>query len=623
MKLKFLWGIAIVSLLALVLCNACNNESQNSAAYKEASVREYFRAQTDSLLQYLDLLVADADSGQDVLRLKQDFAASRFQYKKIEPIAEYYFQGLIQRINGPALPDVSIQDGQVWPPHGFQVLEQILFENYRDSSKIRLGNEVRLLQTDLRFIRSSLADLPILPHHMHELIRHEFIRIATLGITGFDASLSKLSMQEAAYSLKGIMELLHASGFKIGSELWRRSENAIRYIEYNASFDDFNRIGFLTEFLEPFSDEFENSVPDMQRLDTALRRPFNGSLHQLMRGERFNPDYYSGYATLNINRAKVDLGRLLFSDVRLSGSGNISCASCHKPELFFTDGQEKASDFVHGGTLPRNTPTLYYSGLQSSQFYDLRAASLEDQADFVMSSHNEFNNSSAAIARQLWADSVYRKMFREAFPTKDSISGYEVRNSIAAFVRSLSSFTSPFDSYMRGNKSAMNDEQLKGFNLFTGKAKCATCHFIPLFNGTIPPWYDRTESEIIGVPSGAVFKDAIIDKDSGRYVIHRFPEFLHAFKTPGLRNVAKTAPYMHKGVYRTLDEVLEFYQKGGGAGIGINLPSQTLPFDSLQLNEAEKKAIIAFLESITDRHQELNVAPTSGHPEKGKIPHVK
>ena len=103
------------------------------------------------------------------------------------------------------------------------------------------------------------------------------------------------------------------------------------------------------------------------------------------------------------------------------------------------------------------------------------------------------------------------------------------------------------------------------------------------------------------MPENPVSRGATIDRDSGRYKIHRFPELLFAFKTPGLRNVEKTAPYMHNGVYQTLDEVVEFYHKGGGAGIGIDLPSQSLPFDSLMLSAAEKKAIVQFLRSLTDR----------------------
>ena len=161
-----------------------------------------------------------------------------------------------------------------------------------------------------------------------------------------------------------------------------------------------------------------------------------------------------------------------------------------------------------------------------------------------------------------------------------------------------------------------SSEERLGFNLFMGKGLCGTCHFAPLFNGTVPPAYTQTESEVIGVPSRAVTRNASIDPDVGRIAITRRPTQRHAFKTPTLRNVELTAPYMHNGVYRTLEEVLDFYNRGGGAGIGSEVPNQTLPFDKLNLTSAEQRAIIVFLRTLTDttgltgRHLHATVATT-------------
>jgi cytochrome c peroxidase len=162
-------------------------------------------------------------------------------------------------------------------------------------------------------------------------------------------------------------------------------------------------------------------------------------------------------------------------------------------------------------------------------------------------------------------------------------------------------FNSRFDAYMRGDTTAIKASEIRGFNLFAGKAKCATCHFIPLFNGNIPPWFTKSESEIIGVPISVQWSNAIIDNDSGRYKLNRLPEFMFAFKTPTVRNVAESSPYMHNGVYKDLEQVVEFYHKGGGVGLGINLPFQSLPFDSLSLDPSEKGALIAFMQTLTDQ----------------------
>ena len=133
-----------------------------------------------------------------------------------------------------------------------------------------------------------------------------------------------------------------------------------------------------------------------------------------------------------------------------------------------------------------------------------------------------------------------------------------------------------------------------------GKAKCATCHFMPLFNGSIPPSYLETESEIIGVPLRSDTVNATLDPDIGKF--RTFNRELHknAFKIPTVRNAALTTPYMHNGVYQTLEEVIDFYNRGGGAGIGIDLTNQTLPPDPLLLSKREKEQIVYFIHALTD-----------------------
>jgi cytochrome c peroxidase len=151
---------------------------------------------------------------------------------------------------------------------------------------------------------------------------------------------------------------------------------------------------------------------------------------------------------------------------------------------------------------------------------------------------------------------------------------------------------------MRGEESTFTDEEKLGFNLFMGKALCATCHFVPLTNGTVPPFFTETEKEVIGVPETA--KNKKIDDDLGFY--WKFEEELHRgmFKTPTIRNADLTGPYMHNGVYNTLEEVMEFYNLGGGGGIGFDLPHQTLPFDELNLTDEEVNAIIAYVKTLSD-----------------------
>ncbi len=133
-----------------------------------------------------------------------------------------------------------------------------------------------------------------------------------------------------------------------------------------------------------------------------------------------------------------------------------------------------------------------------------------------------------------------------------------------------------------------------------GKAKCGSCHFAPLFNGTQSPLFSKSEAEVLGVPAQADTANAVLDEDPGRFILNPYPQYRYAFKTTTLRNVAKTAPYMHNGVYKSLEEVMDFYNRGGGAGIGIELDNQTLSPEPLNLSKKEIREIIAFLKTLND-----------------------
>ena len=585
-------SFSILFVLSQLLINGCKNETNDNI---EASIEKYYNLQIDSTIANLNALSKSVSNKTNAGELHKDFLNSRLSYKKIEAIAEYYFQGLTRRINGPALPDVKTEDGVVWPPHGFQVIEQILFSDYQDSSAPVLIQEINLLKTDLQFTVSNLKEQTITQDHLQELIQHQLIRIAAMGITGFDTPLSQYALPETVSSINGLEIIFRKYSPEKRLNLFGTISH---YLRANNDFEKFNRMVFLTEYLMPLSD----SIAGTNTTDTLINKPFTGGLSALVKGKNFNADFFTNYSIASTNPAKVALGKKLFYDAILSNTQKVSCASCHKPEMYFTDGKEKAENFIHGGKLSRNTPTILYAGYQNNQFYDLRSVSLEDQINEVMNNKEEFNLNSKQATEKLLENNDYKELFATSFGVKDSISSFFIRNAVAAYVRSLSTFSSPFDEYLNGKKSALSSQQITGFNLFAGKAKCATCHFIPLFNGTIPPWYNKTESEVIGVPKKVLWTNATIDDDSGRYRINQFAELLYAFKTPTLRNIDKTAPYMHNGVYKTLNEVIEFYHKGGGVGLGINLPFQTLPFDSLFLQVNEKQAIVSFMQSLTDKH---------------------
>jgi cytochrome c peroxidase len=280
------------------------------------------------------------------------------------------------------------------------------------------------------------------------------------------------------------------------------------------------------------------------------------------------------------------LGRRLFFEPALSGNNTRSCATCHQPDKHFTDGLVR-NVALDGGLLPRNTPGLLYACFQYSQFWDGRVKSLEEQVLAVMHSRQEMDANDDTVVYRL--QKVYKGITMEM-----------VVRALAAYVRTLTPFNSPFDHYMSGDRAALTALQKNGFNLFMGKGKCATCHFAPLFNGLTPPLYNRTEFEVLGAPMNKDLLRPVADTDHGRYSFFKIGFYEGAFKTPTVRNAAVTGPYMHHGAFGNMDEVMDFYDRGGGNGIGLPLSNQTLGTNQLHLDSTEKKAIIAFMEALTD-----------------------
>jgi cytochrome c peroxidase len=554
----------------------------------------------------LSATLGNLEKTKDKKNLDQYFKKSREEYKQIEPFVEYYFQGLSRRINGPALPEIKTDDNVVNEAVGFQVIEEIIFSD--DIDLVKLKSQVRILKTDLKFVQQNFKDLPIQNHHFYELMQHQIIRIAVLGITGFDSPVALNSIDEAKYAIEGIeqyyqryCEINHQEA---STDFLKSSEKTRQYLNNNNDFNNFNRLEFIKEYLMPLSISLENDFRIVIEKSPSLLegKVFYGHLADLMQGKKLNPDAFSPFAESKSTPEKVALGKVLFNDASLSRSNSLSCATCHNAKKSFTDGKVTSLSNIHGNGFKRNSPTLLYSAFQKAFFYDLRSQDLENQIESVMKSPDEFNLSPKEILSKVSKSKEKALMFSKAFPDKKQITPYEIRNAIASYVRSLMPFNAKIDYYFAGNAS-LSESETSGFNLFAGKAKCATCHFIPVYNGTVPPWYNNSESEVIGVPKSIAWKNATIDPDEGRYQFNQIEQLRFSFKTPTVRNIEKTAPYMHNGVYSTLEDVIKFYELGGGNGIGLNLPYQTLPFDNLQLTENEKQDIINFLKTLTENSE--------------------
>ena len=278
------------------------------------------------------------------------------------------------------------------------------------------------------------------------------------------------------------------------------------------------------------------------------------------------------------SQKKEDLGQLLFFDPRLSGDNSISCASCHHPDKGWSDGLPRAIGFG-GKELGRHSPTLINSGYFEVQMWDGRAPTLEAQAKGPIQAAVEMNQNADELIEELGAIPEYREMFSKVFGDS-GITFDNIAKAIATFERSVVSTNSAYDQYMQGDKKAMSPSAVNGMKMFFGKAKCGICHNGPAL----------TDS---GFHNIGVKQHGPLTEDLGRFNISKDDFDKGAFKTPGLRSVSQTAPYMHDGSKATLKDVVEFYNRGGD--IAKNRTSLITP---LELSEQEVLEVVEFLKAL-------------------------
>ena len=562
---------------------------------KTAQVKQLFQTDIQTLIQSVTDLEALIQSNASQEKLQKQFLAAHYNYKKVEVFSEYYFPEVSKAINGPAIPEFEENDGLTLDPQGFQVIEEFLFPKYDKQSKAELVTEIGILSANLKRLNRISATNEWTDAHVFDALRLEVFRIITMGITGFDSPIAQKSIPEAIGSLEGIQKYYQLYVTNDSDATLKIINQAISYLKTNPDFNNFDRAVFIQNYANPLSRKLYQQQKDLKIPFFNEMRGLKTTAQTLFDKDVFDEEAFSGFPDYKTTKEKAELGKLLFNDPILSGDNSRSCASCHHADKAFTDGLDKAVSFDGKSFVKRNTPTLSNIAFQRVFFSDSRVNYLEDQAVAVITNQDEMHGSLEVAAEKLKKNQKYIEKFETAFPQK-GITAFEIKNALASYIRTLSKFDSKFDAYMRDEVAFTTDEKV-GFNLFAGKAKCASCHFIPLTNGTVPPNFMKSESEILGVPDG----NGKLDSDLGKYNLTKAMIHQYSFKTPTIRNSTLTAPYMHNGVFKTLEEVVDFYNEGGGKGLGFSLDNQTLPEDKLNLTDLEKKQLVDFMKTLTDK----------------------
>jgi cytochrome c peroxidase len=290
------------------------------------------------------------------------------------------------------------------------------------------------------------------------------------------------------------------------------------------------------------------------------------------------------------NNDRIELGKMLYFDNRLSGDGNMSCATCHSPMYGWSDGLPTARG-VKSKVLDRASPTIINTGYNSIQMWDGRKATLEEQAMGPMEANVEMNMDIDRLFKWLNGNQGYINAFERAYPGM-GINADTVSKAIASFERTVISNNSPFDHWVKGDKDAMSEQQVRGFKLFVDKEKgnCAVCHSAPNF----------TDNGFHNIGLASFGEET---PDVGRFAQKPLKLMKGAFKTPTIRDITLTAPYFHDGSANTLEEVVEHYAKGGVVKTNLSPNFK----DGLDLTEQEKADLVEFMKALTSPQKKMTL----------------
>ncbi len=291
---------------------------------------------------------------------------------------------------------------------------------------------------------------------------------------------------------------------------------------------------------------------------------------------------------------RIELGKLLYFDKRLSSSEKISCATCHNPKHGWSDEHPTPKAVGHNGLVgPRNSPTILNSAYQSRQFWDGRVRTLEEQALGPIQTGVEMHMPLTVLLPKLNNIKEYQKLFKKAYPKSGGVitSDY-LAKAIASFERTVVSTESPFDRYIKGDKKAISKKAAEGFKLFKGKAKCTDCH--DGFNFTDGSFHN------IGLNDGELH-----GKELGRYNVKHRASWYGVMKTPTLRDVAKSYPYFHDGSVKTLEEATAICANGGR--YEHNVRNKSTYIKNRHLSEDEIAKIVLFMKTLTGKDMKLKI----------------
>ncbi len=549
--------------------------------------------------------------------IKTAIHEARIKLKAIDIWLRYLEPTNYKKINGPLPVE--------WENEVFEKFERpykrtgaglTLAEMYLDENDIRKDSLAFLISKSLDSMRiyreDSITSQLSKPDHFFFCNRLYLLNLAAIYTTGFDCPDAVRILPELRSMMKAVRSVYAAYNRSFPSAPLT-PEYLVFYDKTSAwvnaaptDFEQFDHFTFIKDYVNPLFALNQKMIEQYGVISSSFNDySLNNTPRSVFDKSLYNAQNTKGVYSLVDDPATLAevraVGKQLFYDPIVSGNNARSCASCHKPKEYFTDTTvATALNFDRKTRLPRNTPTLINVVYQHLIMLDGKHTTLHAQALDVMTNATEMSGTDNEILEKILSCKEYKNAFKKllkATPAEKEINMQHVISAITFYYGSFSNYYSPFDEAMNHNKPLGRDAR-NGFNIFMSKGKCATCHFVPQFNG-VPPPYVGSEFEVIGTPADTGFTRP--SEDKGRYMVNPAFETNGAFRTGTVRNAAHTKPYMHNGIFTTLDQLIDFYDAGGGAGRRLNVSNQTLPADSLRLTPVEKKELIAFIHSLSEK----------------------
>jgi cytochrome c peroxidase len=604
----------LVIFLGIISFAFKNTSSEETYASVYASKTKLLRDELKVLLS--ETKQADLKNKEAVESLQKNILKARIQLKKTDFWLRYLEPLAYKKINGP-LPvewetEVFEKFEKPYKREGAGLTLAALYLEEENASNDSLYQLVNLATSaaDI-YTHDSITALLRDPSNFWFCNRLHLLNLASIYTTGFECPNPEAVIPELLLMMQSTEEIYAAYNESFPSSAVSPAylslyKKAIGFVQAQpAESGRFDHFGFIKNYVNPLFALnqlliLQHRAMSKSTLDYALSKQAKNIFSKnLYEGQNSKGVYYNVIDPDAL--AAIDkLGKLFFYDPILSGNNQRSCASCHKPKEFFTDTSTATSlQFNHTGLLARNTPSLLNAGFNHLAMLDGAHISLQNQTRAVLTNPLEMAATEQGIMEKVLSCASYKKELTKLLaytPQEPVITFDHIVSAITFYYSKFSNATSGFDLAMQ-EQTSLNADAVEGFNLFMSKAQCATCHFTPQFNGVKPPFIG-SEFEVLGTPADPAYKS--ISGDKGRYLVNPAQETMNAFRTGSLRNIMHTAPYMHNGVFKTMDEVIDFYDAGGGAGHGLQVSNQTLAADSLHLDAREKQKLIAFLASLTE-----------------------